>query len=370
MTAEFSRKNIITVSMHKSETSLPIHRLLLSAWVFLPLLAACSQAPSCVEEKFILMNQSTIIRLPYEQKAEMPGIQHSLQQTFANLQKLFDPYADRSEISTINRTAGVSRVPISADTQRLLRHCMDYSTLSDGAFDITAAPLLALWGFSGGLPPSEPLPYSIRHAAVQTVGSKQINLLDRSVGLSNPFTQIDLAHIAGSYALDIAILRFRARHTESLFIQHGKSVRTLGLEQAGTPWTRTLLHPETRMNLGTLLFTDLPACHWEYLWEEKVEIQQQAYPRHISPLNGAPVTNTLMVVTAARSATKAAALAQALMVSDLEDMAPMIERFQDCIALVIPNREPLHLYLSEHADSQITIAPEFQGAVGPLPRKQ
>ena len=61
------------------------------------------------------------------------------------LHEKMDVFSEGSETSQINRLAGISPVAVSEDTAGLIRKSMEFSDLTQGAFDITAGPLCSLW---------------------------------------------------------------------------------------------------------------------------------------------------------------------------------------------------------------------------------
>lgn len=63
------------------------------------------------------------------------------------LENLLSCYLPESEISRINRNAGVTQVPISSITFDILSFAAQLSLISDGLFDVTVKPLIDLWAF-------------------------------------------------------------------------------------------------------------------------------------------------------------------------------------------------------------------------------
>jgi thiamine biosynthesis lipoprotein len=63
------------------------------------------------------------------------------------LDRILSNYDPASEWSRINRDAGSRPVKVSPELFKLLSDCIEYSRLSDGAFDITVGPLMKAWGF-------------------------------------------------------------------------------------------------------------------------------------------------------------------------------------------------------------------------------
>src|SRR5712671_3697427 len=71
------------------------------------------------------------------------------------LDRMLSNYRPDSEWSEVNRHAAERPVRVSVELFKLLSACIEYSRLSEGAFDISVGPLMKVWGFykgSGHLP--------------------------------------------------------------------------------------------------------------------------------------------------------------------------------------------------------------------------
>ena len=74
------------------------------------------------------------------------------------LDRLLSNYRPDSEWSEVNRTAALRPLKLSAELFQLLSDCMTYSRQSDGAFDITVGPPLAVGFYWAGAAPSAEVP--------------------------------------------------------------------------------------------------------------------------------------------------------------------------------------------------------------------
>ena len=66
------------------------------------------------------------------------------------LERLLSYSDPKSDLARINRAAGERPVEVSPETVEVIQKALDYSSISEGAFDPTVAPLLELWGFREG----------------------------------------------------------------------------------------------------------------------------------------------------------------------------------------------------------------------------
>ena len=62
-------------------------------------------------------------------------------------QEVLSNYRPNSEVSRINRVAGVETVTTDPEVFHLLQRSFEFSRRTQGAFDITVGPLMRAWGF-------------------------------------------------------------------------------------------------------------------------------------------------------------------------------------------------------------------------------
>lgn len=133
---------------------------------------------------------------------------------------LFKP---TSEISRVNAGAAYAPVRVSPPVFRLLERAQQLTKETDGAFDVTIAPLMRCWGFLGG-PGERPEPAAVAEAR-QHVGMHHVHLDDASctVRFEKPGMMLDLGAIGKGYALDCAVECLRDAGVHNALIHGGTS---------------------------------------------------------------------------------------------------------------------------------------------------
>ena len=123
---------------------------------FFFLLSACTHQEDKIYQKSkILMDTLVTITVvsDSESKAEK-----SIDAAFAEiekLEKLLNFYSAESEISLINRNAGLSGVKVSSDVLRLVDKALYVSDKTKGSFDITIGPLTSMYNFHKQIRPDD-----------------------------------------------------------------------------------------------------------------------------------------------------------------------------------------------------------------------
>lgn len=201
-----------------------------------------------------------------------------------------------SEVSRLNSTGSTE---VSEDTARLLRQAGEYSAATDGAFDITIAPVADLWGFTG----------ETHRVPTQAELAEQLPLVDHSaVTLDNHSVTlkagqaIDLGGIAKGYAADRIAECFSAHHVRYGLAELGGSIYAHGTKPEGSAWRIGVQDPlNTAGYLGVLSLADAFAItsggYQRYFQQEGI-----TYHHILDPLTGSPANSGLLSVTVTASA--------------------------------------------------------------------
>ncbi|MHB8154740.1 MAG: FAD:protein FMN transferase [Candidatus Omnitrophota bacterium] len=150
----------------------------------------------------------------------------------SRIEQLLSKYIQGSEISQLNR---LGKLKVSAETFYIIKKSQEFCRLSQGAFDITVAPLVDLWGFTNQefqVPSDDKI-----RAVLKLVGSDKIILheKDNVVEFNVLGTRIDLGAIAKGFALDCAVKKLKENNIDSCLINAGGQVYALG-DKFGQSW--------------------------------------------------------------------------------------------------------------------------------------
>lgn len=173
--------------------------------------------------------------------------QQAIDAAYAELERLgrlLNFYADDSEISAINRNAGIRPVTVSPETFEIVQKAVYTSEMTEGAFDATIGPIVKLWDFRKGIIPDKEL----LEETLPRVGYKNI-VLDKaalSVFLKKSGAQIDLGGIIKGYAADKAAAVLRHHGLTSGIITVGGEIRAFGKKPDGNPWVVGIQNPRQR----------------------------------------------------------------------------------------------------------------------------
>ena len=157
------------------------------------------------------------------------------------LGKLCDFFSPDSEISKINRNAGISEVKVSPDIIELLERALYVSEKTGGAFDVTIGPVERLYDFHKRIKPRED---EIRKNLSLVNYKNLIVHRNRStVFLRKKGMLIDPGGITKGYAADKAAEVLREQGIRSGIVAVAGDIRTFGSKPDGKPWRIGIRNP-------------------------------------------------------------------------------------------------------------------------------
>ena len=241
-------------------------------------------------------------------------------------------YNPASELSHINACAGRDPVRVEPGLFRLLQRAQQLSRATDGAFDITVAPLVRCWGFMGGpgkLPDSSAVAEARARVGMELV---ELNERDFTIRFVREGVMLDLGSIGKGYALDRASGLLRDAGVRSGLLHGGTStVSALGAppdaddwkvavpapdlaEQAITQRGPRLCNGSETGNLVAVVSLKDEALSVSAVWGKSFEADGRVYGHVFDPRRGEPVRGALLAAVVLPSATETDALSTALLV--------------------------------------------------------
>lgn len=244
---------------------------------------------------------------------------------------LLNRYDPRSALSALNDAGRLDHPP--PELHHVLQAAADAHRRSHGAFDVTVAPLLALFRerFSGASP-SEPDEAEIR-GALERVGARHLAVSRRRVTLARHGMAVTLDGIAKGSIVD-AMARVLDRHGVGQYlVDAGGDIRTRGTREAGHPWTVAIRDP------GGGLYPEVLHCgNGAVATSGSYEIHfddDQAFHHIVDAGTGRSPSTALSVSVRAPTAMAADALATAVFVLGPEAGLSLVDGLRGCGCLVV-----------------------------------
>jgi thiamine biosynthesis lipoprotein len=245
-------------------------------------------------------------------------------------------FRDSSEVSFINHHAAEKSIPVERSLFSLLDQCLQLHSETEGAFDITSAPLSHCWGFvrrEGRIPASDEI-----EQALSIVGSDKLLLgaVSRTIRFDGSGVEINLGSIGKGYALDRIADTMRHRLQTALLSAGSSSMLAIGSGDRGhRGWTVGIRHPKDKTKrLGILKLRDC-AMSTSGSDEQFFEHDGVRYGHIIDPRSGVPASQVSGVTVVAQSAAISDALATAFYVGGPDLAERYCATHEDVLAVML-----------------------------------
>jgi thiamine biosynthesis lipoprotein len=209
----------------------------------------------------------------------------------------------------------------------------EVSRSTDGAFDMTVAPLVDLWGF--GLKNREIVTDAEVDSLRQYVGYDLVQLEDGLLRKTYPQMRIDAGAIAKGYACDVVADTLEAYGCTDFCIEIGGELVVKGHNSKGVNWHIAINKPvedSTCVNSEIQEVVELTNCGMATSgnYRNYYELDGKRYSHTIDPRSGYPVRHNLLSATiVAPDCMTADAWATACMVAGLDKAKEWIEANDD-----------------------------------------
>lgn len=261
-------------------------------------------------------------------------------------------------LSTFNKQSTITRVNLSSDSVflsdndslfiRVYNKACEISTITNGAFDITVAPLVNAYGF--GFDPNRSTPDSVIAELKNYVGWKKVSLSPSGyIKKENPNIKLDASAIAKGFGSDAVARVLRKNGINDFMVEVGGEVVCSGVNDKGKVWSiginkpiedSTMQHTNELQRVvqldGKALATS--GNYLQYYYKNGTK-----YAHTIDPCSGKPVNHTLLSSSIiADDCMTADALATACMVIGVDSALSLIES--------LPNVEGYFIYAGNNGE--------------------
>lgn len=243
---------------------------------------------------------------------------------------LFNAFDSTSVISRVNRGE-----PVEVDTlfQKVFNRAQEVAALTDGAYDITCAPLINLWGF--GFKDGDTVTAAAIDSVRAFIGYEKVHLEGNRVVKADPRVILNMSSIADGTVCDMIAAMFESKGIQNYMVEFGGEMRVKGLNPSGDAWRLGITKPtddSTGLNqeLQQIIRFPMPrgmATSGNY--RNFYVKDGKKYAHTIDPIEGCPVQRDILSATiVAADGMTADACATAFMVLGSERAKRFYERMK------------------------------------------
>ncbi len=259
----------------------------------------------------------SVITSPTKNQIDQAALQAEIDTLLDEINQQMSTYLPNSEISQFNQYKKIDWFTVSEDFSYVVSSAQDVSRLTHGAFDITVAPLIGLWGFGVTSQLTPPTQQQIS-GVLKNIGYQQLDvrLSPPALRKLNKNLSIDLSAIAKGFAVDKITELLSHKNYANFLVEIGGEVRNRGLNQKGKPWKIGIEIPGKNMGrVNKVLSISNMALATSGDYRNFYIKDGIRFSHTINPNTGKPITHKLSSVTVLHESTMLAdAYATALMV--------------------------------------------------------
>lgn len=282
---------------------------------------------SCAEEKITNFQGSalgTYYSITY-MGGENPQLQAGVDSILADISYQFSIFDTTSIIYRINKG---DSLPLTEDMKLVYEVSQKVSSITEGAFDITVAPIVNLWGF-GKEKRTHVEQWEI-DSVMQFVGFSKIKLQNDYLIKSDPRIQLNFNAIAKGFAVDKVAQFLVSQGYANCIVDIGGEVVALGTKD-GQQWQVGIQTPTNEADGAIDSQYAFPmknrAVATSGNYRNYIEKDGKRYSHIISPKTGNPEKSTLLSVSViAKDCVTADAYATAFMVLGMEKSLEIVKR--------------------------------------------
>ena len=221
----------------------------------------------------------------------------------------------------------------------VFNRAMEISKETDGAFDITVAPLVNAWGF-GFKNGEHPTAHTI-DSLLATIGYQRVALVGSKVVKKDRRTMLDCSSIAKGYGCDRVAQLLRDKGISNFMVEIGGEVVTQGINPERLPWKIGVTKPiddslNTNNQIQTVLNVTDKAMATSGNYRNFYYKNGKKYAHTIDPKTGYPVQHNILSATVlAADCTTADAYATAFMVLGMERSQAILQKHPELMAYFI-----------------------------------
>lgn len=253
----------------------------------------------------------------------------------SRIEDLISDWKSTSQISEVNRNAGIKPVKVDQEVFELTKRSLYFSELTNGAFDISYAAMDKIWKFDGSMK-EMPTPEEIQQS-VAKVGYKNIELdsANSTVFLKKIGMKIGFGSTGKGYAADKGRELMETKGIKAGIVNASGDMTTWGTKLNGKAWNVGITNPFDEEKYVAIIPLKREAVTTSGSYEKYVEFNGKRYAHIINPVTGYPATGLVSATVIGPSAEMANGFSTSIMVLGKDKGLALIQQFPNYRCVVV-----------------------------------
>ncbi|MBQ8520840.1 MAG: FAD:protein FMN transferase [Bacteroides sp.] len=279
----------------------------------------------------------TVYKITYQSDEDLHT---SIKEVLQEVDNSLSPYNPNSIITRVNHNEDTT---LNAHFTEVFNLAQQISNETEGAFDITVAPLVNAWGF--GFKHSLKVDSAVIDSLLRFVGHDKIQLTGGKVVKQDPRTILDCSAIAKGYGVDAVARLLTSKGIQNYMVDIGGEVIVRGKNPKMNRWRIGINKPiddslSVKQELQTILEVSDVGMATSGNYRKFYYKDGKKYAHTIDPRLGTPIQHSVLSATViAKDCTTADAYATAFMVMGLDKAKAFCEAHPELNAYFICSGE-------------------------------
>lgn len=258
------------------------------------------------------------------------------------IENLISDWIPTTQISEINRNAGIKPVKVDTEVFELIQRALKISKLTNGAFDISYASMDKIWKFDGSMkemPSEEAIKKSVERIGYQNI---ILDEKEKTVFLKLQGMKLGLGGIGQGYIADKVKFLLQSKGCLSGIVNVSGDINTWGKQLDGKPWTVGIINPMNKNKVFATFLLEDSAVETSGSYEKFVVFNGKRYSHIIDPRTGYPASGIVSVSVFAKQTEIADALATGIFVLGVEVGLDLINQLKGIECVIVDNQGKIH----------------------------
>lgn len=295
----------------------------------------------------------TVYHLTYQHNKDL---QENIETEMKKVDDALSTFNKNSILSKVNQNEPVELNDMFKDVFNMAEQI---SKETDGAFDITVAPMVNAWGFGfkKGTPPTKHVVDSLK----SLVGYQKVRLESGRIIKQDPRIMLDCSAIAKGYGVDVVANYLKKEGIENFIVEIGGEVVSSGISEKRLPWKIGVTKPvddsiRQDQELQTILNVTNKAMATSGNYRNFYYKNGKKYAHTIDPKTGYPVQHGILSATVlANQCAVADAYATSFMVMGLDKTKEILKKHPELMVYII--------YADSRGNNKIWYSPSMKDKI-------